>query len=167
MQDIELEQPFSTLLQVHNASSDPVENLILSLPAEEIPGLRLMVIADLPLRTTVQPLHSNLPIELCAFEGRGGGEGRLHAAGMCLLVAPYTCRACLLDAQTTQAVDVQGLPGEVDGELQPMQSKKLQCDFLPLHEGLVRFPLLQLMSSADGRIHDVLAEDAYVTAGGE
>ncbi|CAK0784253.1 hypothetical protein CVIRNUC_007457 [Coccomyxa viridis] len=104
MQNIELEQPFTADLQVHNASGNPVEDLILSLPAEEIPGL-----------------------------------------GMRL----------------------KGLPGDVHGELQPSQSKTIQCDFLPLHEGLVRFPLLQLMSSADGRIHDVLAEDAYVTAGGE
>ncbi len=61
---------------------------------------------------------------------------------------------------------MQGVPGEVLGELSPMQSHMLQCDFLPLHEGLVRFPLLQLMSSTSGKILDVLAEDTYVTAGG-
>ena len=94
-------------------------------------------------------------------------RGILRAIIMRLLVALYNCSACFLGAETTEALDVQGLPGDVHGELQPSQSKTIQCDFLPLHEGLVRFPLLQLMSSADGRIHDVLAEDAYVTAGGE
>ena len=61
---------------------------------------------------------------------------------------------------------MQGVPGEVLGEVSPMQSQMLQCDFLPLREGLVRFPLLQLMSSTSGKILDVLAEDTYVTAGG-
>ena len=61
---------------------------------------------------------------------------------------------------------MQGLPGEVLGELSPSQSQMLQCAFLPLHEGLVRFPLLQLMSSTHGKIIDVLAEDTYVTASG-
>lgn len=61
---------------------------------------------------------------------------------------------------------MQGPPGESNGELGPSQTQMLQCDFLPLHEGLVRFPLLQLMSSTDGKILDVLAEDTYVTAGG-
>ena len=86
---------------------------------------------------------------------------------MHLLSASHLCSACVLNAQTIQVLDVQGLPGEVHGELQPLQSKTIQCDFLPLHDGLVRFPLLQLISSADRRIHDVLAEDAYVTAGGK
>ena len=50
MQNIDLEQLFTAHLQVHNASGNPVEDLILSLPAEEIPGLgmRLKVIASLP-----------------------------------------------------------------------------------------------------------------------
>ena len=50
VQDVDLEQPFTTHLQVHNASTDTVEDLTLSLPAEEIPGfgMRLLVIAILP-----------------------------------------------------------------------------------------------------------------------
>ena len=61
---------------------------------------------------------------------------------------------------------MQGMPGEASGELNPLQRQTFQCDFLPLHGGLVRFPLLQLMSSTSGKILDVLAEDTYVTAGG-
>ena len=40
-----LEEPFTAQLEVHNASSSPVDNLALSLPAEEIPGfgMHLMV----------------------------------------------------------------------------------------------------------------------------
>lgn len=60
---------------------------------------------------------------------------------------------------------MQGLPGEVSGELTPQHRQTVQCAFLPLHGGLVRFPLLQLMSSTSGKILDVLAEDTYVTAG--
>ena len=176
MQDVDLEQPFTAHLQVHNASSDPVEDFILSLPAEEIPGLgmRLMVSANLPYCTAVQPFYrlkyfvNTARLAVCpARLGEGGGGLPLAAIGMHLLVALYKCSACLLGAQTTLVLDMQGLPGDVHGELQPLQSKTVKCDFLPLHEGLVRFPLLQLMSSGDGRIHDVLAEDAYVTAGGE
>ena len=46
VQEICLEQPFHCGLEVHNASSSPVESLALSLPAEEIPGfgMRLMVL---------------------------------------------------------------------------------------------------------------------------
>ena len=61
---------------------------------------------------------------------------------------------------------MQCVPGEMLGELSPLQSQIVQCTFLPLHEGLARFPLLQLMSGTSGKILDVLAEDTYVTAGG-
>ena len=45
VQEVCLEQPFTAQLQVHNASSAPVDSLALSLPAEEIPGfgMHLMV----------------------------------------------------------------------------------------------------------------------------
>lgn len=62
---------------------------------------------------------------------------------------------------------MQGPPAELFGKLKPSETHRIQCEFLPLHEGLVRLPLLQLMSSSDGKILDVLAEDTYVTAGGE
>ncbi len=61
---------------------------------------------------------------------------------------------------------MQGPPAELHGELKPSGTQRIQLEFLPLHEGLVRFPLLQLMSSSDGKIIDVLAEDTYVTVGG-
>ena len=114
--------------------------------------------------TQQQSVNCNLTT---CFKERGRRRGSLRATVMHLLVSPCTCSARLLGAQPTEVLNVQGLPGDVHGELQPSQSKTIKCDFLPLHEGLVRFPLLQLTSSADGRIHDVLAEDAYVTAGGE
>ena len=45
VQEVCLEQPFTAQLQVHNASSSPVDSLALSLPAEEVPGfgMHLMV----------------------------------------------------------------------------------------------------------------------------
>lgn len=61
---------------------------------------------------------------------------------------------------------MQGPPAELHVELKPSETHSIQCEFLPLHEGLVRFPLLQLMSSTDAKILDVLAEDTYVTSGG-
>ena len=101
MQDIDLEQPFTAHLQVHNASSDPVEDLVLSLPAEEIPGLgmRLMVIANLPYCAAVQPLNSKLSNANCLYalrkgEGGGGSACHCHAPACCTMYMqrlPFGC----------------------------------------------------------------------------
>ncbi|CAL5229915.1 g13337 [Coccomyxa viridis] len=105
----------------------------------------------------------SLPQEVC-LEQPFTAQLRVHNASS----APADSLALSLPAEEIPGfgMHLMGVPGEVLGELSPTQNQMVQCGFLPLHGGLVRFPLLQLMSSTSGKILDVLAEDTYVTAGG-
>ena len=152
VQEVCLEQPFTAQLRVHNASSAPADSLALSLPAEEIPGFGMHLM--------VGPLTASMHMQIQEGLGQSDlGCSELLYSDM-TVCNPYTlCSVC-------QWPSMQGVPGEVLGELSPTQNQMVQCGFLPLHGGLVRFPLLQLMSSTSGKILDVLAEDTYVTAGG-